>query len=340
VRSRRLAIAAWVMAFGFGGVGAASALPIAGHVRVGAHLIRDSRVGDRAEAWYSTPSGSLCIPLVGCLPLPLPVALPPPLSFPAGTLHVGVTLGAESARAYVVPDLPSDVASLPPTGVLILPVDNSPLAGTLDLGSSRIKACLTTGRAPTQPTAKAASAGSPPSVDCTVSTPARYDAAIKAFRVDLTPFLAKWQHGRADHGIALLPGLAGASRLAEWQVAFDGRGSTSPTVYSLLANAGSGRPPTTPTPTPSSPPSIAASPPTITVPLPGVSGVEPPVAPPAIAPSAQAEVYLVRPTGFRYPAIFIAPLAILAGVVFFGRLFTGSSVRPRRTRMGAESSDG
>jgi hypothetical protein len=71
-----------------------------------------------------------------------------------------------------------------------------------------------------------------------------------------------------------------------------------------------------------------------------VTGVEPPGASPAIAPPAQAAVYLVRPTRFRYPVIFIAPLAILAGVIFFGRLFTGSSVRPRRLRMGAESSDG
>jgi hypothetical protein len=330
-----------VLAFGFAGAGVASALPITGgHVALGSRVANAGRVGDRAEAWYSAPSGSLCLPLVGCLPLPLPLTLPSPLSFPAGTLHVGVTLGSESARSYVVPSLPVDAANLPSSGTLVLPVDSSPLAGTLDLGSSRIQACLTTGRAPAQPAAKAASAGSPPSIDCKVSTPARYDAAIKAFRVDLTPFLATWRHGRPEHGIALVPGLSGGDRLAEWQVAFDGKGSTSPTIYSLLANTGAGGPTATPTPSANTTtPPAASSPPTITVPLPGVGGVLPPVAPPAIAPPAQA-VYLVSPTRFRYPAIFIAPLAILAGVIFFGRLFTGSSVRPRRSRMGAESSDG
>jgi hypothetical protein len=327
------------MAFGFAGAGVASALPIAGHVRVGANVVRDSRVGDTAEAWYATPAGSLCIPLVGCLPLPLAVALPSPLSFPAGTLHVGVTLGSESARAYVVPDLPSDAARLPLSGSSILPVDNSPLAGTLDLGSSRIKACLTTGRVPAQAQAKAVSAGSPPAIDCKVSTPARYDAALKEFRVDLTPFLAKWRHGRPNRGIALVPGLAGASRLAEWQVALDGKGAASPTIYSVLASFGAGGTPVTPTPSTTAPP-VAASPPAINVPLPGVTGIVPPAAPPAIASPAQAAVYLVRPTRFRYPAIFIAPLAILAGAIFFGRLFTASSVRPRRLGMGAESSDG
>jgi hypothetical protein len=340
VDSRRLAVAAAALGLVIAGADVASALPITGHVRIGAHVVRDTRVGDTVEAWYATPSGSLCLPLVGCVPLPSPLALPSPLSFPAGTLHVGVTLGSESARAYVVPDLPAHAASLPSVGTLVLPVDSSPLAGTLDLASSRIKACLTTGRVPAQSTAKSGSAGPPPAVDCKVSTPARYDAAFKDFRVDLTPFLAKWRHGRPDHGVALVPGLAGASRLAEWHVAFDGKGSASQTIYSLVTRSGSGEPAASPAPTPTTTTPVITSPPPINIPLPGVTGAVPPAVPPAIAPPAQAAVYLVRPTRFRYPAIFIAPLAILAGVIFFGRLFTGSTVRTRRKRMGAESSDG
>lgn len=330
MRSRRLAVAAAAVGFLLTcGVGVASAISIdTGRIAGAARLVSAHRVGDTAEAWYAPPSGSVCLPLVGCLPLPLPLPLS---TYPAGTLHVGETLGVESARAYVVPDLPADRAKLPASGTLVLPLDSSQLAGTLDLGSSRIKACLTTGHVPSQASAKSMTTGAPPSVDCTVSSPARYDASIHAFRVDLAPFLAKWRHGRPDRGIALLPGVAGGAGLADWGVAFDGKGAASATIYSLLSKAAPQQ--TAPTGTPSTgtgngtPAPVTIPPSAVT--LPGGTTVTAPVAPPAIAPQPQAAVYFVRSTRFRYPAIFIAPLAILAGAIFFARLFTATTIRPR-----------
>jgi hypothetical protein len=105
-------------------------------------------------------------------------------------------------------------------------------------------------------------------------------------------------------------------------------------VYSLVSHAhchGCGLSLPVPKPTPSATPTDAGVPPAFVGPTtPGDEGIAPlPVSPPQVAPSAQSAVYLVRDGRFRYPAIFLAPLAILAGVIFFGRLFTGSSVRPR-----------
>lgn len=328
--SRRLATAVACVGFAFAGVGlgclgTASAVPIVGgHVALGARPVAANRVGDVAEAWYATPPGSLCLPFVGCLPLPLPVPLPS--TFPAGTLHVGETLGAESSRAYVVPALPV-LAQLPASGLLVLPVDSSPLAGALDIGSARIKACLTTGRVPATASARGVTAGPPPTVNCKVVTPARYDQPYDEFRVDLAPFLAKWRHGAPMRGVALLPGTSGGSPLANWHVAFAGLGAPAPTIYSVLPKSGSGTvtPALSPTPSSSTPTVI---PPPVNVPLPGATGIAAQVEPPAIAP-AQSAVFLVRATEFRYPAIFIAPLVIFAGAIFFGRLFAGATVRPR-----------
>ncbi|HWA67189.1 MAG TPA: hypothetical protein VG899_12575 [Mycobacteriales bacterium] len=309
------------------GGGVASALTVGtDRIAAAARLVGDARVGDKAEAWYASPSGALCLPLVGCVPVP--VSLP---AYPAGTLHVGVTLGLTSTRSYVVPDLPSSATALPASGTLMVPVDSSPQAGTFDLGSARIKACLTTGQPPSQSSAKSESTGAAPTVDCAVSAPARYDAEIHAFRVDLTPFLAKWRHGRPERGIALLPAAGGAA-LADWQVALDGKGAAATSIYSLFATTS----PHQAAPTPSTSPSTTATvPPTAVVPpgpgvaLPGIGEVSPESSPPAIAAPVQPAVYFVRSTRFRYPAIFIAPLAILAGVVFFARLFTGTTTRPR-----------
>lgn len=333
-RRRRIAVATAALGFLGVGVGVASAVPI-GTARA-ASASHGMRVGDAAEAWYSTPSGAVCLPFIGCLP----VSAPLPSAYPAGTLHVAVTLGAESARAYVVPALPRSASHrFPSGGTLILPVDSSPLAGTLDAGSAHIKACLTTGALPSGFVTSGAAAGPPPAVDCKVKSPASYSPAGNYFYVDLQPFLAKWQHGSPNRGVALVPNLIGASPTANWHIALDGKGTSGATAHSLITFGGCKvctAPAPTPTPTtahaapPGSPPS--PQPPTpITVAA--------PVPTPQVAPASA--VYLIRAKGFRYPAIFAAPLAILAGVIFFSRLFTGTTTQPRtRLTMGAESSDG
>ncbi|HWC36375.1 MAG TPA: hypothetical protein VG650_16325 [Mycobacteriales bacterium] len=319
------------------GSGVAAAVSV-GATRIAHAAHPGTRVNDRAEAWYATPSGGVCLPVVGCLPLPVPA----PSVYPAGTLHVAVTLGSESARAYVVPALPEPASRrIPSAGMLLLPVDSSPLAGTVDLGSAHIKACLTTGKLPPNASARGATAGAPPAVDCKVHSPATYSAETKQFRVDLSRFLAKWRRGTPNRGVALLANTAGASPLVNWHVALDGTGSSGPTVHSLVSFAGChgcDRPQPTGRPMPAKPIASAKALP----PPPSPVAVPAPIASPQVAvPAATSAVYLVRGKNFRYPAIFGAPLAILAGVIFFSRLFTGSSVRTRnRLAMGADNSDG
>jgi hypothetical protein len=328
-------VVAAVLGFGFAGAGVASALPIGTtHPTGAAAVVHQVRVGDSEEAWYSS-SGSLCLPLVGCLPLPLPISL-----YPAGTMHVGITAGKETARSYVVPDL--NLKRLPGSGELVLPVDTDPVSGTTVASLAHIKACLTTGTVPDEALRASTTAGSAPAVNCKVSAAAKYDAADSEFVVNLRPFLARWLHGARQRGVALLPADTGG--VDTWQVAFIGKTGKGTPVHSLLSYVARAEVKPTPAVSPTPLSSGVAVPPVITpvvgVPLPGVGEVAPPAPAPSIAPQPQAAVYIVRSSGFRYPAIFIAPLAILAGVVFFGRLFTGSSVRPRRTRMGADSSDG
>ncbi|HEX3706436.1 MAG TPA: hypothetical protein VHV76_07365 [Mycobacteriales bacterium] len=331
---RRSLTAAAALGFTLLGIGAASAVPI-GTVRMTAasHASHGKRVGDLAEAWYASPSGALCLPFVGCLPVPLPL----PSTYPAGSLHVGVTLGAESARTYIVPAVAKHTGRLAATsGTLVLPVDTSPATGTLDFGSARIKACLVTGRLPATASAIAVTPGAPPAVDCKVSAPASFSRSGGYFYVDLARFLAKWRRGTPTRGIALVPNLAGAARTANWQVTILGKGSTGPTVHSLVTYTARDDTGPTPTPTPTATPSHSGALPPFAGPsTPGDDGIAPlPVSSPEVAPPATAAVYLVRSKGFRYPAIFVAPLAILAGVIFFGRLFTGSTFQPRPIPVG------
>jgi hypothetical protein len=304
-----------------------------------ARASHDTKVADSAEAWYAIPSGALCLPIVGCLPIPLPL----PSTYPAGSLHVGATLGAESARTYIVPALKNTSRLVATGGTLVLPVDTNPATGTLDFGSARVKACLVTGKLPAGASAAAVTAGTPPAIDCRVSAPASFSRAGGYFYVDLSRFLTKWRHGTANRGIALVPNLAGASKAANWQITILGKGSTGATVHSLLAYSAVATDGSQGQPLPSATPSTGLAeptPPGVAFPIPGTVTEVPPVSPPQVAPAATSAVYLVRSSKYRYPAVFIAPLAILAGVIFFGRLFTGSTVRTRRKRMGAESSDG
>jgi hypothetical protein len=317
----------------FGCAGVASAMPIGSAGIEGASRVAaGARVGDTAEAWYAVPSGSLCLPIIGCLPVPLPL----PSGYPAGTLHVGLTAGKESARAYVVPAATGAVKrGVVAGGSLILPIDSSPLAGTAGLSSAKIDACLTIGTLPAHATASAALSGIPPKADCHVSARAVYDKSSDDFSVDLSRFAARWQRGAPYRGIALVPVASGVGLLDNWQVAFDGKGSkAAAVVHSLIADVPSHGPGAGSLPTASASPATqpaSATPPGIAFPAPGTQTEVPPVSPPQVAPTAQASVYLIRSKRFRYPAIFIAPLAILAGVIFFGRLFTGTTV-PSRTR--------
>lgn len=277
-------------------------------------------VPDASEGWYASAPINTCALPPGCLPA-LPIS-----PYPAGTLHVGAALGSETYRTYVQPDL----SRLPPGavathGTMTLPVSNSLLDGTLNAAGARLLACLAT--QPFTPGA-VASTQRQPAVDCLISTPPRYDAKKSELSIDLTPFLTAWAHGRADDGIAVVPSPSELGQSDIWQLSIAGRGAKSgPRVRSTL----------TYTIRRSVGPSATAPPPPVAI-VTRPTGQLPPVAtvpavPPAPAPQVaspsqpmvETAAPLIARRGFQYPLAFLLPLALLAGGMYFARLFTRPS---------------
>lgn len=291
-------------------------------------------VGVESQAWYLLEGKATCLPIVGCLPLSLPSL---PSAFPANSLHIGLTAGIETARSYVVPalgHLPKQ--AVPQSGTLLLPIDGSPLDGTVRTGPVVMKACLTTGAVPPHPPASGPTSGKAPAVNCKISTPVRYDAPDQRYTVYLDRFLAQWRHGAPERGIAIVPVVKGTAALDTWELTLGGKNAKPlKAVIGYAAHAVDTAPTSRPTNQPTSPPTAVSvpAPPAVTVPLPSMSAVPAPASQPQLAPTPQdaspAAVVLLRSREFRYPMVFLAPLAILAGVVFFSRLFTGTTVQRR-----------
>ncbi|HVT65007.1 MAG TPA: hypothetical protein VHD81_07630 [Mycobacteriales bacterium] len=273
-------------------------------------------VHDDIEAWYQSLPISICGTPIGCPP-PLPLPVPGPSTiYPEGTLHVGVALGIELSRTYLRPSL----YSLPPGavltgGVMTVPLINDLKAGTINAGGADMKACLVT--APVTDGIQGA-LEDPPESNCNVSSKVAATAKGDAFTVDLAPFIAAWRSGKSNFGVVLLPD---TSKLSVWQVALAGRGSAGGqrVTYSLtysVPSTGTGIA-VTPPPVPSPPPAPVIEPPPVIPPA--VTTTAPPVQPPLIAqPQAVTQPFI----GFKYPAVFLVPLAFLFGLLFLGRTFT------------------
>jgi len=320
-------------------------------------------VGDSAEAWYSSGPVNACTSAVGCPP----IAPPATGSYPVNTLHVVATVGEETARTYVLPDLsaiPADETAV--TGTMTLPLATVSGNGNSDDSAATIEACLA--EAPfTDGTEN--STDQPPPVDCTVH--AEVAVGTTAFTLNITPFLTAWNSGSPQYGIALIPDLTGATPVTNWHVAFNGKGLTgaphiTSTLYSAAASApvvGSGSgglavgaPAASPTASNSTP---AASPsadlgvgpkfiavPAVVVPAvgPGSSNsvpapetaktaagaptVTPAAGQPAALPGA-ANAGLVAHKGFQYPEVLLLPLAFAVAILFAVRLLT-SDATPRK----------
>ncbi|HEU5033265.1 MAG TPA: hypothetical protein VFT62_00745 [Mycobacteriales bacterium] len=283
-------------------------------------------VADTVEAWYAASPIDLCTTPLGCTP--------PVSPYPADTLHVGVAGGQETARTYVLPDLSALAGATGATGTMTLPVATGGQDGTSSPETAKIEACLTT-----KPVTDGTdgSTAPPPAVDCTTKVPARYDAKHSAFTVDLTPFLASWSAGAPPFGIALLPDLSSAGPTDAWHVTFNDRKRAqtahissrltySPVTQQPAGHVGAG--PSAPA-APSAPAPAPAPPAVPTVPMPPVAtntDVAPSAAPPVVAatqpPTAVAQRPVALSSGFQYPLAFLMPLALLAGALFFTRLFT------------------
>lgn len=286
-------------------------------------------VQDQAEAWYaSTPIG-LCSSPLGCPPSQAPTS-----PYPADTLHVGVAAGQETARTYVVPNLstlPFGATLL--SGTMTLPVASGTTDGTVSAASAKLLACLA--KAPVTD-GTAGSSATPPAIDCGVGQGLVYDAGKNMFTLDLSPFLTAWAHGAAEDGIAIIPSRTSQPTDA-WHVAFDGhkRSGTSHIGSTITISVA---PTDTGVPAPAVPAAPTAAPaPPVPVPVPTAPAqASVPAAPPLVAGSPQPaaapfqQVSFSRP--FQYPLVFLLPIALLAGAVFFGRLFTRDATPARQVR--------
>jgi hypothetical protein len=287
-----------------------------------------------AEAWYR--SAPVCALPTGC-----PAEVPSPYS--PGTLHVGVNLGVEEARTL----LELDLSALPPGtqpagGQLRLPLATGPRDGTRAPETASLRACLVQ-----QPVSDVdGSFSGAPEADCeTASVPAELVAATEqapaAFTVDLTLLAAAWQGSAAPGALALLPGeqeTPGES----WHLAFSHRTREGEGVVPISAAISyvSGTvdldeadlPPVTapvdpgfappPAFVPSEP--FAVVPPALDAPLAAPPAPAPaPAAPaPQAAPAQVVPVAALVDSSFRYPAVFLLPLAFAVAIGWAGRAFT------------------
>ena len=130
-----------------------------------AYADSQSTLTPTAEGWYQ-PNPSCATP-AGCSP-----AGPPPSSpYPAGTLHVGLSAGQETARSYLA--LPfATFTEMITAGTLTVPLDTAQADGSSSPETAKVQVCLTSATI----TAVEGSFDPPPKVDCAASVPAAYIA--------------------------------------------------------------------------------------------------------------------------------------------------------------------
>lgn len=192
-------------------------------------------VGDAAEAWYNTSPLGSCSSPIGCPPVTAPSAF----SYPSGTLHVAVATGQMTATTYIQPDLTSlPAGEQAVSGTMSLPLDTDSSSGSYNPSSATIVACLAT---KSFPDGTEGSANQPPGTNCNVTAPVQ--VGTNSFTLKLDPFLAAWNGGQPEYGIALIPDPANTSASSTWHVTFDGRrlaGTTHVSSALILAPAAPG----------------------------------------------------------------------------------------------------
>jgi len=303
----------------------AAAAPTAMPASAAAHTVT---VADVAEAWYSASPIDSCTTPLGCPPDQAPTS-----PYPADTLHVGVAGGQETARTYLLPDL-----SLVPVGAhlgsttMTVPVATGTADGTQSPDTAHVVACLVT---EPFPDGGQGSSQAPPKTDCSVSDPATYDAKHSTLTVALSAIAGAWSQGAPELGVALVPDAKKSQPTDAWHVAVNGRKrqgaphvSTVVTYYgsdlaspvdlgSATGTSGSGS-------------ANGSAPPPVSAPaaqLPPPSTAQPPAQAPVVAAQQPATTTLAQQPaayarGVPPPLAFIAPLLLLAGAVFFARVFT------------------
>lgn len=281
-----------------------------------------------AEAWYGG---------TGCL---LPGLCTPHLGTTAsGLLHVGLSVGAETARTYLaVPD--GAVTAGVDSAVLHLPLDLAAADGSSAPTKALIEVCTTK----VAITAVDGSSAKPPATDCTTHVLAQVVGTASPgteIVADLTPLLAALR--TAGTNLALLPLSA---PLASWEVTFTAAtstkaGATAPSLTVHSATAAGDIAPTTATGAPGDGSgAVVPAGPTDAGPAPQSLPLPTPISEPmSTAPAAQATVAAASspvsrllsalPHGFDYPAIFLLVLALGGGLLVVGRQLT-QPLTPRR----------
>lgn len=323
-RLRRATLLAFGVTFGASwlvAASAATAVPRIDPAMVGPKTVT---VSDATEAWYaSLPLPvDLCATPLGCVSVPVPL----PSIYPADTLHVGVALGAETARSYLKPDLKAVPAgSKIVEATMTLPVATAVTDGSLQPESADLIACVATQLFNDGVDGALTLA---PRVDCHNAPKLAYDAKQHAFTVDVTKIFAAWSQGQTENGIAILPDVANAAPTDLWHVTFQGHKRASvPHIKTevLFDPPAPATPSETTTETPAPAPSEEVAPPVV---LPD-QGTVPPVEPaPVIAPATAQPVAFVK--HFQYPMAFLFPIALLALGVFLMRLFTRDATPVKR----------
>jgi hypothetical protein len=303
-------------------VGAAA---IAGAAVVGFTPVAEAEttttIAPTAEAWYQ-PNPSCASP-AGCIGTG---TLPPASTYPAGTLHIGVSAGEETARSYVAFPFVAVTGTIT-AAALTVPLDPNPADGGFAAESGKVEVCLTSA-----PLANArGSFDPPPTIDCSVSVPASYVATPQPhLDVDLGPLVNRLQ---AATGIVLLPDATASTPTESWRVVFSAHDAAgAPTTAASVTLKVQDR-------------SIATSPGSTATPtgpiVSGVVSIQPPlgtgfaVTPSTVARTAPAPSVgsvtsaprLIRAAAYAYPGVWLLPLVMLVLVPMMVKALTTDLVR-------------
>lgn len=210
-----------------------------------------------AQAWFQRDPS--CVTPLGCSPTAPPSSNP----FGAGTLHVAVTGGQESARSYLtLTGLPAGATVT--GGTLTVPLDTmTPGNGSTAPETSKVQVCTTIATVP----AVEGSFDRPPQEDCSSHASAAYVATpAPHLQADLAPLAGALS--APSVALVLLPdGAVAASDF--WHVVFSATSRATPptppaSVTLTLAGAGADGAPgaVTPVKAATDPPSSAAPSPT------------------------------------------------------------------------------
>jgi hypothetical protein len=285
------------------------------------------------EAWYQL--NPTCLTPAGCVsPDNLPVAPPapvPPLPvsspYPAGSLHVSVAAGKESARSYLAFPFGQFDGRTVSAGTLTVPLDVAPADGNATPDVSKVIVCLTTS---SKITATEGTIATPPTADCASSVPASYVATPQPhLQANLTALAADVPGAT---GLVLLPDDSKAAQTDAWHVVFSAHtrtdaAKTAPASVTLtVEDAATTVPvdqppvdvpgvPVVPPVTGFVPPPAVQVPPTTTEIPPTVSN-PPPV---AVAPVTAPRLVTV---GYAYPVVWLLPLAFMVLIPATARALT------------------